>query len=149
MKKKSNNNMLVNRRASFDYHLSDELTVGMVLSGKKVRATRDHRAQLKGAYVTIHKGELWLNNASFSIKNPNETTVDISPVKLLATKKQIIALEKAKIAGTSIVPTKMLTAGRHIKLIIALGKGKKRYDKRETIKKRDLEREYRKQKGAR
>jgi SsrA-binding protein len=140
-KKPTNSKTVVNRRAGFDYHLSDELIAGMMLSGKKVRAARDHRVQLKGAYVTIRRGELWLNNASFSVKNTNETTVDTEPVKLLATKKQIATLEKGKVAGMSIIPTKMLTAGRHIKLIIALGKGKKLYDKRETIKKRDLERE--------
>jgi SsrA-binding protein len=141
MPKKSNPHTVVNRRASFDYQLSDELTAGMLLSGPKVRAARDHHAQLKGAYVTIRNGELWLNNASFSLKNAKETTVDTSPVKLLAAKKQILALQKAKVAGMSIVPTKMLTGGRFIKIIIALGKGKKHYDKRETIKKRDLERE--------
>jgi SsrA-binding protein len=150
MKKKRNNlGVVANRRANFDYHLSDDLIVGMILSGKKVRAARDYRVQLKGAYVTIRNGELWLNNASFSVKDARDTAIDTSPIKLLATKKQIATLEREKVAGMSIVPTKMLIAGRHVKLVIALGKGKKLYDKREVIKKRDLERERRGKRGVR
>ena len=61
-------------------------------------------------------------------------------IKLLATKKQIKGLEREKIAGSTIVPVKLLGGGRHIKLVIAIGKGKKKYDKRETIKRRDIER---------
>jgi len=73
----------------------------------------------------------------------NARTVDTSPKKLLAHRKQIDAFTEKKQQGMTIVPTKLLTTGRHIKLIIALGKGKKRYDKRETLKRRDQEREAR------
>lgn len=126
----------VNRRARYDYFLADELTVGMVLSGLQVRAIRDHHVQLKGSFVTIRRGELWLSNLTLGA----ETTQNI---KLLATKKQIAALSAAKTAGKTIVPTKLLAGGRHIKLVIALGTGKKKYDKRETIKHHDLDREAR------
>lgn len=136
---------IVNRRASYDYQLGDKLVVGLVLSGPEVRALRDNRASLKGAFVTIRQGELWLNNASLTLKNPRggESAVSTEPRKLLATKKQIKQLADHKQAGMSIVPTRLLTAGRYLKLEIALGKGKKLYDKRQTIKQRQTERETR------
>jgi SsrA-binding protein len=137
---------VVNRRAKFDYELGDELTVGVTLIGPEVRAARDGHIQLKGAFVTVRGGELWLNNASFSLKlnkrgEPGARTIDTSPRKLLAHRKQIDALVARKQAGMTIVPLKLLTSGKYIKLVIALGKGKKKYDKRETIKRRDQARE--------
>lgn len=131
--KKPANSVTVNRRAHFDYTLGDELTVGMSLAGPEVRLIRDHHVQLKGSFVTIRNGELWLNNLTLGAETaPN--------IRLLATKKQIAALEREKVAGCTIVPVKLLGGSRYIKLVIALGKGKKKYDKRETIKKRDFER---------
>lgn len=147
-KPKKVSSAIVNRRASFDYALGDELTVGVALSGREVRAARDGRVQLKGSFVTIRSSELWLNNASFSLvlndKNGQSTTVDTEPRKLLAKRKQIDALDQQRVAGMSIVPLRLLTKGRFIKLVIALGKGKKTYDKRETLKRRDQEREIQK-----
>lgn len=144
-KKRSQPQAIVNRRASFDYALGDDLTAGIVLTGRETRAARDGRVQLKGSFVTIRNDELWLNNASFSLalntKSAHETTVDTSPRKLLASRKQIEELAARKAAGMSIVPLRLLTRGRFIKLVIALGKGKKLYDKRQAIKKRDLERD--------
>ena len=138
---------IVNRRARFDYELGDEIVAGLSLTGLEVRAAREGHVQLKGAYVTIRGGELWLNNASFSLRQnergtPNARTVDTSPRKLLASRRQIDQLAARKKEGFTIVPTKLLTNGRYIKLVIALGKGKKRYDKRQAIKQRDLEREH-------
>lgn len=136
---------ILNRRASFDYTLGDELVAGIVLTGRETRAARDGRVQLKGSFVTTRNNELWLNNASFSLvlntKGEADKTIDTSPRKLLASRKQIDELEQRKQAGMTIVPIKLLTQGNHIKLVIALGKGKKNYDKRQTIKKRDQERE--------
>lgn len=132
-KKKAPDSVTVNRRAHFDYQLGEELTCGMALSGPQVRLIRDHHVQLKGSYVTIRGGELWLYGLTLGA----DTTSD---VRLLATKKQIASLERAKVAGSTIVPVKLLGGGRYIKLVIAIGKGKKKYDKRETIKKRDIER---------
>ena len=132
-KTKHTDSTTVNRRAHFDYVLSDELTVGMSLTGPQVRLIRDHHVQLKGSFVTIQRDELWLNNLTLG--------AEVAPnIRLLATKKQIHALDREKVAGSTIVPVKLLGGGRHIKLIIALGKGKKKYDKRETIKKRDFDR---------
>ena len=137
---------VINRRARFDYELGDELVAGLSLTGPEVRAARDGHIQLKGAFVTIRGGELWLNNASFSIKlqqkgQPGARSIDTAPRKLLASRKQIDALAAKKQTGLTIVPTKLLTNGRYIKLVIALGKGKKFYDKRETLKRRDQDRE--------
>lgn len=145
--KKPAQNAILNRRARFDYHLGDEFVVGLQLNGPEVRAARDGHVQLKGSYVTIKNNELWLTNASFSVK-PNEPgkenarTVDTSPRKLLAHRAEIEKMLDAKKTGMTIVPTKLRNKGRFIKLVIALGKGKKHYDKRETIKRRDLEREH-------
>jgi len=136
---------IVNRRASFDYALGDELVTGISLTGREARAARDGRVQLKGSFVTIRNNELWLNNASFSLvlntKNESDTSVDTSPRKLLAKRKEIDELDDRKQSGMTLVPLKLLTQGRHIKLVIALGKGKKNYDKRNSIKLRDQERE--------
>jgi len=146
-KPKKPQSAIVNRRASFDYALGDELTTGLSLNGREVRAARDGRVQLKGSFVTIRNNELWLNNASFSLvlneKGEQVKTVDTEPRKLLAKRRQIDDLAHAKQAGMSIVPLRLLTRGPFIKLVIALGKGKKTYDKRQVIKKRDQERDAR------
>ena len=141
-----NTSSVVNRRAKFDYELGDELIVGIALTGPETRAARDGHVQLKGSFITIRNDELWLNNASFSIKlnergKIGARSIDTSPKKLLAKRKQIDDLADKKQTGMSIIPLKMLTNGRYIKLVIALGKGKKKYDKRETLKRRDQERE--------
>lgn len=132
-KKKNQDSVTLNRRASFDYALGEELSVGMVLTGKEVRKIRDHHVQLKGSFVTIRLNELWLNNLTLGAETARN-------IKLLATKKQITSLQREKVAGSTIVPIKLLGGSRHIKLIIAVGKGKKKYDKREAIKKRDIDR---------
>ena len=123
----------VNRRAHYDYVLGDELVVGMNLSGPEVRSIRDHHVQLKGSFVTIKNSELWLNNLTLGADTARN-------IKLLATKKQIASLAREKVAGSTIVPVRLLGGGRYIKLVITVGRGKKKYDKRETIKRRDIER---------
>jgi SsrA-binding protein len=147
-KKPVNPGAILNRRARFDYELGEEIVAGLVLTGAEVRAARDGHVQLKGSYVSLQKGELWLTNASFSLKLNQRgvvgaRTVDTSPKKLLASRKQIDSLSEKKKTGMSIIPTKLLTQGNFIKLVIALGKGKRKYDKRQALKKRDLERENR------
>lgn len=138
--------VITNRRARFDYELSEDIVAGISLTGAEVRAARDGHVQLRGSYVQIRDHELWLHNASFSLAlqqrgEKNARTVDTSPRKLLVSKKQIANLETERTAGKSIIPTKIITAGRYIKVVIALGKGKRHYDKRETLKRRDAERE--------
>lgn len=132
-KTKKSPSVSVNRRAHFDYNLEDELTVGMLLTGPEVRQIRDHHLQLKGSFVTIRNNELWLNNLTLGAETARN-------IKLLATKKQIAELLRHRADGYTIVPTKLLGGNRYIKLVIAIGKGKKKYDKRQAIKKRDLDR---------
>lgn len=131
---------ILNRRARYDYELGEELVAGLSLTGQEVRAARDGHVQLKGSFVSLRDGELWLNNASFSLKlnekGSESRSVDTRPRKLLVSRKQLGSLAAAKQSGMTIVPTKLLTSGRYLKLVIALGKGKKRYDKRQTLKKR-------------
>ncbi len=152
--KKPTTHAVVNRRARFDYELGEEIVAGLVLTGPEVRAARDGHVQLKGAFVSLRNDELWLNNASFSLRlnvrgQANSKSVDTSARKLLASRKQIDRFAAAKQQGLTIVPTKLLTNGRFIKIVIALGRGKKRYDKRETIKRRDQDRETRRQLSGR
>lgn len=149
-KKTPQNKAIVNRRARYDYTLGDELRVGIQLTGQEVRAARDGHVQLRGAFVTVRGEELWLNNASFSLKlnerGGQERTIDTRPRKLLAHRREIDAcMHAVKAEGRTIVPLKLLTEGTFIKLIIAVGQGKKRHDKRETIKRRDQERDVKRE----
>lgn len=146
--KKPNTQAVINRRARFDYELGEEIVAGLVLTGLEVRAAREGHVQLKGAFVSLKNNELWLNNASFSLRlnvhgEANTRSVDTSARKLLVSKKQLAHFTDAKKQGMTIVPTKLLTNGKFIKVVIALARGKKTYDKRETIKRRDQDREAR------
>ena len=132
-KKKTPSSVTVNRRASFDYTLGEELVVGMSLSGPEVRQIRDHHVQLKGSFVTVRNSELWLNNLTLGAETARN-------IRLLATKKQIHGFERARQDGYTIVPVRLLGGERHIKLVIATARGKKKYDKRESIKNRDINR---------
>jgi SsrA-binding protein len=142
-KKQSATKLVLNRRARFDYDTRDEYRVGIVLTGPEVRAVRDGRSSLRGAYVTVKDGEIWLTNSSFALKQPGnlDSIVDTHPRKLLASKKEIAQLIAAKDQGLTIVPLAMTTNTRYIKLTIATAKGKKSYDKRETIKRREADRD--------
>ncbi len=148
MAKKQPEATIQNRRARHDYELRDEFNVGIMLTGQEVKAARSGQVSLKGAYVTLHNGELWLTNASFSVlhSEPGKSTrtVETGARKLLANKKEIAEIQAAKDQGLTVVPLSMTTRTRFIKLKIATAKGKKEYDKRETIKRRDIERENKK-----
>ena len=153
-KKRATPSPIVNRRVRFDYELGEEIIAGLVLTGPEVRAAREGHVQLRGAFVSLRNGELWLNNASFSLRlnvrgEANARSVDTSARKLLVSRKQIDRFTAAKQQGMTIVPTKLLTQGKFIKVVIALAKGKKRYDKRETIKRRDQDRDAKRLKSAR
>ncbi len=151
MKKKSQNQpkAISNRRARHDYALDDSLVVGIELNGREVKALRTGHGHLQGAYVTIKDGELWLINATIAGFNgvPISETEQTRSRKLLAKRREIEQLIRAKEQGRTIVPLEILTGGRYIKVRIAAGRGKKSYDKRETIKRRDqtrhVERELR------
>ncbi|MBX4197318.1 SsrA-binding protein SmpB [Candidatus Saccharibacteria bacterium] len=134
---------ILNRRARYDYELGDSLVVGLQLSGAETKALRMGHGQLRGAYVTEKAGELWLINAHINSAKGiviSETDQTRSR-KLLAKRREIDSLIDARQTGRTIVPLELLTQGRYIKLRISVGRGKKRFDKRETIKRRQQERE--------
>lgn len=132
-----------NRRARHDYELGDSLVVGMELTGAEVKSLRMGHGQLRGAYVTVKGTEIFLIGAT--INGVKGVAIDESDQtrtrKLLAKRREIDALIVAKQQGKTIVPLDILTHGRYIKLRLAVGKGKKSYDKRETLKRRDADRE--------
>lgn len=142
-KKQATTRQIVNRRARHDYELGDSLVVGLQLSGAETKALRMGHGQLRGAYVNVKDGELWLFNATINgtsgvpIKESDQTRSR----KLLAKKREIEQLIEAKQQGRTIVPLEILTHGRFIKLRISVGRGKKRYDKRHVLKERDQERD--------
>jgi SsrA-binding protein len=139
VKKQLQTKTISNRRARHDYALGDDLVVGLVLSGAETKALRRGHGHLRGAYVTLKNNELWLFNATItgdsSINIPSDEQTRSR--KLLAKHKEIEALAAAKQQGMTIVPLEMLTRGRYIKLRIAAGRGKKKYDKRQILKARD------------
>ncbi len=140
MKKKAQDaKKIQNRRARFDYDLDDSIIAGLVLNGREVKSLRMGHGHLRGAYVTVKDGELWLINATitgFSGGKLDEAE-QTQPRKLLVKKKELDKLVAEKQQGRTIVPLELLTKSRFIKVKIAVGKGKKRYDKRQVLKARD------------
>lgn len=138
-KKQAPTKRIQNRRARHDYELGDGLVVGIALTGGETKALRMGHGQLRGAYVTVKDGELFLINATISATKgiPIDEPTQTRTRKLLAKKREISQLIEAKQQGKTIVPLEMLTGGRYIKLRIAIGRGKKLYDKRQTLKARD------------
>lgn len=138
-KRKNRLKSIQNRRAWHDYSLGDSFEAGLVLSGVETKSLRNGQGSLQGAYVTVKDGELWLVNALIAgasgvrLSESEQTRTR----KLLAKKREINQLIEAKKQGNTIVPLQIMTAGRYIKLKLAIGRGKKLYDKRETLKKRD------------
>ncbi|MCA9328992.1 SsrA-binding protein SmpB [Candidatus Saccharibacteria bacterium] len=149
-KKQTQSKTIQNRRARFDYELSDNFVLGMILNGRETKALRLGHGQLQGAYVTIKEGELWLVNASIHGTKgiPIGDTEVTRTRKLLAKQREINQLIAAKQQGRNIIPTEILIGGRFIKLRVALGKSKKQYDKRQTLKKRDDDRRARKEQSS-
>ena len=143
-KKRPNQPKIIsNRRARHDYELGDSLVVGLELTGAETKNLRFGHGQLRGAYVTVKDGELFLINAT--VNGTSGTPIDEADQararRLLAKRREIKALIDAKQQGKTIVPLEILTGGRYIKLRLSVGRGKKRYDKREAIKKRDQDRD--------
>lgn len=138
-KKPTDSGKIVNRRARFDYALGDDLVVGLQLTGAETKSLRRGHGQLRGAYVTVKDDELWLINATITGDSgiPIDDSDKTRARKLLAKRKEIDQLIAAKQQGNTIVPLELLTRGRYIKLRISVGRGKKQYDKRQTLKARD------------
>lgn len=133
-----------NRRATFDYAITDKLMAGLVLSGAEVKSAKLGNVSLKGSFVVLKNGEAWLNGAHFTPYNNAGNRSGLDPArarKLLLHKKQLDELQKERLAGRQAVPIALHQDRGLVKLEIGIGKGKKRYDKRETIKRRTQVRE--------
>ncbi len=132
-----------NKRARHDYDLGDGLVVGLALTGAEVKSLRRGHGHLRGAYVNVKDGELWLFNSTITGDNAIRIASEDQTRnrKLLAKRREIDELIADKKQGQTIVPLQLLTQGRHIKLRIAAGRGKKKYDKRHTLKERDVARD--------
>lgn len=140
-----------NKRAFFDYEILETYEAGLMLTGGEVKSARSGSISLRGAFVTLRGQtrlqrelpELFLTNATISAyQNQDKTHEPQRPRKLLLRKKEIASLVgKRQARGLTLVPLSVYTKGRHIKLEFGLGKGKKKLDKRETIKKRETDRE--------
>jgi len=134
-----------NRRARFDYEILDTLEAGIVLTGTEVKSLRQGKAQITESYASPERGELWLINAHIPeyLQANRFNHEEKRPRKLLVNKKQLAKLSQdVERAGNTIVPLKLYfnEQGR-AKLLIGVGKGKKSFDKRETEKNRDWNRE--------
>ena len=133
-----------NRQASYRYELLDRLEAGMVLQGTEVKALRDGGAQMKDSYATIDDGEVWLHNLHIPPYKPaaRENHPPERDRKLLLHKREIERLiGKTKERGLTLVPTRIYFSGPRAKVEIALARGKDRYDKRESIKTREMARD--------
>ena len=141
-----NNNVLIkNRRAWFDYELSDFLVAGVVLYGTEIKSIREGKASLSDCYCLFQNGELWVRNlqiAAFRLGNFYNHEVKRDR-KLLLNKRELRKFQRATLeTGYTIIPTKIFTNERGLaKIEIALARGKKAYDKRNTLKEKDDKRE--------
>jgi len=142
-------NYTENRKAKFDYEILDKYEAGIELLGMEVKSVRGGRMSLEGSFVIVRGGEVFLINANIPPYQPNNILKDYDPLrnkKLLLTKKEIEKLaDSEKNKSLTIVPISVYNKGRKIKLEIALAKGKKKKDKRESIKKRETDREIRRE----
>ena len=138
-----------NRKARFNYEILEKYEAGIELLGTEVKSVRGGRMSLEGAFVIIRGGEAFLINADippYQIKNASKDYDALRNRKLLLTKKEIAALAgNDKNKSLTIVPISVYNKNRKIKVEIALVKSKKKFDKRENIKKRETEREIRRE----
>lgn len=134
---------IINKKARFDYFIEDEIEAGIVLVGSEIKSVRKGSVDLKDSFVHIKNNEVFLINTYISqYTEANQFNHDDRRSrKLLLHKKEIKKLQdKVKIEGYTLVPLKMYFKGSNAKILIGVCKGKKLYDKRETIKERDLKR---------
>lgn len=141
--------LATNKRANFDYKILETFHAGLALLGSEVKSVRAGQIHLKDAFITIKNNELFLTNAHIAPYlqankfNPTEPT---RPRKLLLKKSEIARLIGLKSKqGLTVIPLKIYTKHHLIKLEIGVGQGRKKVDKRELIKKRDIEREMRRE----
>ena len=142
-----------NRKAYHNYHIQDGVEAGIVLTGTEIKSIRAGRVNLADAYVRPERGELWLLNAHIARYEAGSymSHEPMRPRKLLLHRKEVEALtSKVVERGLTLVPTRLYIKGNLAKVEVALARGKKLYDKRETIMRRDVEMEMqREEKGRR
>ncbi len=144
--------LATNRSASHEFHLLSRLEAGVVLTGTEVKSARLGGVSLKEAYAKVERGELFLFNAHFNpYEQGNLQNVDPRrPRKLLVHAREIRKLDReTQSSGVTLVPTRMYLKSGRVKIEIALAKGKKSYDKRESARDRDVAREIARARGAR
>ena len=137
-----------NRQAYYDYFIDDKYDAGMVLTGTEVKSLRAGRASFNDSYCYFHHGEMWIKSLHIA-EYSHGTSSNHDPLrerKLLLNKKELRKIEsKIKEKGVTVVPLRIFFSEKGIaKIELGLGKGKKLYDKRETIKQRDNQREMKK-----
>ncbi|KKS30894.1 MAG: SsrA-binding protein [Candidatus Amesbacteria bacterium GW2011_GWA2_42_12] len=141
--------LLENKKAYFDYEILEKLEAGLELLGGEVKSLRNKHGSLIGARVLIRGGEAFLLGMAitpYQTKNMPGETAEQRTIKLLLTKKEISYLAgKAEERGLTIIPLNIHTLGKKIKTEIGLARGKKKFEKREKIKKRDTDREMRRE----
>ncbi len=133
-----------NRQASYRFDLQDKVEAGMVLRGTEVKALRDGGAQMKDSYALIRDGEIWLHNLHIPPYKPaaRENHPPERDRKLLLNRREIERIAQAmKEKGFTLVPTRMYFKDGRAKVEIALAKGKDRFDKRASIKDREMKRD--------
>lgn len=137
--------LAINKRAVFDYEILDKYEAGLMLSGAEVKSVKNGHLSLKGSFVTIHDNELYLTNAHVSpypYANPKISYDPTRSRKLLVRKAEIKSLiGKMHVKGLTLVPLRVYTKRRLVKLEFAVGRGKKAFDKRTDIAKRESKRE--------
>lgn len=138
---KSNQVNIKNRKARFNYEIGDTYTAGMVLTGTEIKSIREGKASLSDSYCIVDNGEVWVKGMhvseySYGSYNNHQTRRDR---KLLLSKKEINKISKdSSDAGFTIVPLRIFISDKgYAKLVIGIGKGKKQYDKRQSIKERE------------
>lgn len=138
--------LATNKKALFDYELLEKFEAGLVLKGYEAKSIKAGQLNLKGSYVTFDKNQAYISHMHISKYKPSGHLLDYIPDirrKLLLKKKEIGYLQsKSEEKGLTIIPTKVYTKNRFIKVEIAVARGKKLFDKRESIKKRELDREF-------
>lgn len=146
MNKKKPNKNLVNRKAHFNYELGEAIVAGIILTGPEVAGIRRKQVNISNAYANINQNKSQLELINMVVSIPN-FAVEFAGAReltqnriLLVTESQLKKLKSAKKDGLTLIPTKILTEGRLIKIELKIAKGKKLHDKRETIKKREFER---------
>jgi SsrA-binding protein len=134
-----------NKKARHEYEILDTLEAGLVLTGGEVKSIRTGNVRLKGGYITFHKNAPVLTNVhipKYKYAAPDPMANPERSRMLLLTQRQIRYLQgKSQEKGLTIVPLSLYTKGRRIKIEIGIARGKKQYDKRRTIKERELKRE--------